>query len=401
MRCEVIPFSDTLWEALAPVWKTLGASDASAFLSVEWVGAWLAAFGPERRPEGLVWRDADGMAVGCALLSVGAARLGPFPVTRAYLNASGVGLGCEHNDVLTVPEHRAAVLDDLVRRVIDEGVDELALVGVREDLWHELGARWPGGLHEGHSSESPFVNLELIRQGGESYLSSLSANTRSQIRRALRLYEDWFGEPQVSNAGSADETRDWFDGLVTLHAERWRERGETGAFADPSIRGFHADLLEGATGPAAPGCFTPEILRVRFGTEVIAYLYYLRYRGRVNLFQSGLAFHDDNRLKPGLVAHALAIKHYLHLGEVEYDFLGGEPDAVRYKRSLATDTRMLAWVELPSPTSKMRVLRGLRVARRRAWSVFRRAHSALDCDSPMSFERKHGPAAISPSEGLE
>jgi hypothetical protein len=42
------------------------------------------------------------------------------------LNASGVRVGCGHHDVLALREHRAPVLDDLVRCVID-GVDELAL----------------------------------------------------------------------------------------------------------------------------------------------------------------------------------------------------------------------------------------------------------------------------------
>lgn len=371
IRCDVIVFSDDFWTFLAPVWMALGASDASAFLSVEWVGAWVAAFGPARRPKGLVWRNADGGAVGCAMLSVGEARLGPFPVTRAYLNASGVGVGCEHNDILALPEYRAAVIDDLVRRIIAEGIDELALVGVREDLWREIEGRWPAKVHEGYLSQSPFVDLKGVRESGDPYLSHLSANTRSQIRRALRLYEDRFGELQVKCAGSPAEMGDWFDGLVTLHTERWRERGETGAFSDPTIRGLHQRLLQAATDPPGSGCLAREILRIRFGDEVIAYLYCLRYRGRVNFYQSGLAYHNDNRLKPGLVAHALAIQHYLRVGEDEYDFLGGEPEAVRYKRSLATGTRMLAWVELPSPTSKMRVLRGLRAVSRRARSAFR------------------------------
>jgi hypothetical protein len=84
MRFEVIAFSYDHWTSLAPVWKTRGASDASALLSVEWVGVWLAAFGPGRRPKSLGWRDADRSAAGCALLTVGAGRLGPFSVRRAY-----------------------------------------------------------------------------------------------------------------------------------------------------------------------------------------------------------------------------------------------------------------------------------------------------------------------------
>lgn len=359
----MIAYGEGLWPSLAPTWGTLAADEPSVFLSCEWVCAWIAAFGHARRPHGVVWRDSDDQPVACVLLSRGPGKVGPVPVRRAFLNASGSGVGCEHNDVLARPEHRQAVLEDLIGLVGEEGVDELALVGVREELFQELWARWPEPAQEGHLSESPYVNLDEVRASGQPYLSLLSSNTRSQIRRAIRLYEDRFGEPEVRAATSVDELCVWFEAMVSLHTERWSALGETGAFGDASVRAFHLSLLERVLQGRAHE-LRPEVVRVSFGAESIAYLYELRYRGRVSFYQSGLAYHDDNRLKPGLVAHALAVEHYLAAGEQEYDFLGGEPEAVRYKRSLATNRRMLAWIELPSPTARMRILRGVRLARR-------------------------------------
>lgn len=373
MRVEVVPFGERLWPTLEPTWRSLGRDETSCFLSASWTEAWLRDFGAARRPLGLVYHDA-GEAVGCALLSFGWVKLGPFPVRRAYLNASGVGVGCEHNDILVRATHRAGVLDDLVRRVLAEGVDELALVGTREGLMRELLARWPGGSHEGHLSDSPYVDLEALRRSGKPYLEALSSNTRSQIRRSTRLYEERFGPPELRRATSPDEAEAWFGEMASLHGATWRERGEEGAFADAAVRAFHLRLLrEGAKGGLSDG-LVAEVLRVRFGDEVVGFLYNLRYRGRVSFYQSGLAYHgDDNRLKPGLVAHALAVDHYLAAGEAEYDFLGGEPASVRYKTSLATDRRVLAWVELPCPSYKMRALRALRHARRRVRAALSRA----------------------------
>ena len=114
-----------------------------------------------------------------------------------------------------------------------------------------------------------------------------------------------------------------------------------------------------------------DLVRIRFGEETIGILFNLRYRRRVNFYQAGLQHYDDNRLKPGLVAHTLAIEHYLVRGESEYDFLGGEPEDVRYKRSLARDVRTLAWIQLQAPTVKMRVLGRLRRVRRRAQAIWR------------------------------
>ncbi|MEQ1855832.1 MAG: GNAT family N-acetyltransferase [Longimicrobiales bacterium] len=252
-----------------------------------------------------------------------------------------------------------------------EAADEFALVGVREELYQELWARWPEPAREGHLSESPFVSLDELRASGESYLSHLSSNTRSQVRRAVRLYGERFGEPEVRAACSSQELYGWFDSMASLHAKRWHGRGKSGAFGDAKIRDFHLGLLKRVFHGQAKE-LRAEILRVSFGAEAIAYLYQLRYRGRVNFYQSGLAYHGDNRLKPGLVAHALAVEHYLTGGESEYDFLGGEPEAVRYKRSLATSRRMLAWIELPSPNAKMRVLRGARLAWRGIRSLLER-----------------------------
>jgi CelD/BcsL family acetyltransferase involved in cellulose biosynthesis len=189
----------------------------------------------------------------------------------------------------------------------------------------------------------------------------------------MRLYAQRFGEPELAVATSGAEVEDWFGEMVTLHAATWRARGESGAFADSTVREFHLGLLRSSVGAAAADGLVAEIIRVRFGSQVTGYLYNLRYRGRVSFYQSGLAYHDDNRLKSGLVAHTLAVEHYLAQGENEYDFLGGEPESVRYKTSLSTDKRMLAWAELPSPTAKMRLLRGLRLARRRARALLQGA----------------------------
>lgn len=366
MHAERLQFGEALWPTLGNFWDVLTVRDPSIFLSPRWTAAWLATFGVVCRPIGILWRNDLGRPAACALLSTRPAHLGPFRITRAYLNASGTGVGCEHNDVLALPEHRAAVLDDLVRIVLESGVDEFALVGVREELFRELLARWPVQAYEGHLSESPFVDLARIRATGMPYQASLSANTRAQIRRSIRLYTERFGELELRVASSREESVEWFGAMVALHEATWRARGERGAFADPEVREFHVRLLDASREPEATDDLVTDVVRVRFGSEVIGYLYNLRYRGRVSFYQSGLVYHGDNRLKPGLVAHALAIEHYLATGAIEYDFLGGEPESVRYKTSLSTGKRMLAWVQLPSPTYKMRAIRMLRLARRRA-----------------------------------
>jgi len=74
-----------------------------------------------------------------------------------------------------------------------------------------------------------------------------------------------------------------------------------------------------------------EMLRASAGGEGFGWLYNFVSRGRVLFYLSGFRAEDDNRLKPGLVSHALAVERHLHSGAQVYDFMGGTN---RYKTSL-------------------------------------------------------------------
>ena len=60
-------------------------------------------------------------------------------------------------------------------------------------------------------------------------------------------------------------------------------------------------------------------------------------------YQSGFAYSEDPREKPGLVCHTLAIDHYARLGMRVYDLLGGDD---RYKKTLAGGGEALHWATL-------------------------------------------------------
>ena len=66
------------------------------------------------------------------------------------------------------------------------------------------------------------------------------------------------------------------------------------------------------------------------------------HHGTVAFYQSGFRYEADNRLKPGLVTHALVIQACLDRGLDVYDFLASEVAGSRYKQSLATDNAKLA-----------------------------------------------------------
>ena len=359
-RC-VLPPGQDLWKDLLPAWiDLLGAAPASAFLSPTWMATWLDHFGSDVDAFGVAW-EVDGAIVGAVVLGTGQGRFGPFRVSRAFLNASGRGAIPEHNEVLALPQHRSAVLDDLVSILRALSRDEVALIGASDHLFREVQSRWPVVGWNGYRSNSPYVDLEKVRAGGDGVLPFLSSNTRAQIRRSVRLYQDRFG-PARLEVEDGPNLLEAFAALVSMHEEVWLARGAGGAFGI-ELRAFHEDLLKRVF--TARRGLEAQIVTLRFGAVAVGRLYHLIFGGRVFFYQSGFNYHEDRRLKPGLVTHLYSIESCLDRGLSEYDFLGGEPSSVRYKSSLSTDSRHLWWAQLPAPSVKMKVLQFLRDGKQR------------------------------------
>ncbi|MBY0422908.1 MAG: GNAT family N-acetyltransferase, partial [Parvularculaceae bacterium] len=105
-----------------------------------------------------------------------------------------------------------------------------------------------------------------------------------------------------------------------------------------------------------------ELLRVSAGAEPFAWLFNFVDRGRVLFNVAGLAFESDNRFKPGLVAHALAIEDHLRRGADVYDFMAGDE---RYKTELGAVGPRFVSLALQRPRVKLRIEDGLRWIRNR------------------------------------
>ena len=171
---------------------------------------------------------------------------------------------------------------------------------------------------------------------------TLSRNTRQQVARARRLYEER-GPLSVEVADTPAARRDAFARLVGLHEAVWQAREQSGAFS-PEVRAFHDALIARPDAPV-------EILTARSGDAAIGALYNLVSTKTVHNYQSGFAGEADNRLKPGLLTHTLAMEHYRARGFSAYDMMAGES---RYKRSLGEARKRLSTIELERPSLRQR-----------------------------------------------
>ncbi|HEX8028162.1 MAG TPA: GNAT family N-acetyltransferase [Vicinamibacterales bacterium] len=348
------------WPKIAPIWDALvrAAPDASFFMSVHWTGTWLEVFGEQLQPQILVF-ESGGEVLGACLLVARSERRGPLTWRRVHFNTAGedeADSACiELNGLLCRAGAEREVVAALWAHLESEDWDEFVIEAAAESstlqCFEDSGARTTKDRYEfvRRSRANHYVCLRDIDKPEIGYERHLSRNTREQVRRSLKLYEQ-SGEIAVESAASAARALEMMSELADLHQRVWTARGRPGVFASARFRTFHSTLIQRAF-PAGH----IQVLRVATATQTIGLLYNFVWRGKVSFYQSGLHYSDDNRFKPGLIAHVLAIQQACASGCGEYDFLAGES---RYKASLANAERTMVWAtwQRPGPKLQLRTL---------------------------------------------
>lgn len=328
-------------EALPPLvelearWRALEVrAEASFFIGWTWMGSWLRATG--MRPELVSVRDAEGEEVGLALLGLGLEqrKIGRHRTLR--LNEAGDAeadrVFIEYNAPLAVREREdevTAALATFLGRRRDWKVMRLSGVSDDSPLVAAIPARRRILVDV---SPAYGVALAAVREATGDYLSLLSSNTRSQIRRALKDHGD--GEVAVTRAGSADELATWLSEMQRLNVGRH----EDNAWESPTFRKFAAEIVQAGLADGSV-----DLLQVTIGGDITGYLLNFVYRDRAMNYQSAFAEPVSQKDKPGLVTHMAAVAHYAARGLGLYSLLAGKD---RYKQSLATGAEELQWWQL-------------------------------------------------------
>ena len=304
-------------EVLGPMWKRLDATGPhSFFLTWTWIGTWLRCLPSPPRVMLLrvTWEDET---VGLSVVAMKRGIRSGVPVTQAWLNSTGdPAYDCitiEHNGFASSgvrTDNLWSALQDWLA-VGSPAADEFILSGVdAEQLLR--GERVPNVESREYGYRAPLANFTTL----EGFTSSLSRNSRQQLRRSIRAYE-CKGPLTVEVARDTQSALTFFAQMRALHIRSWTRRENRHAFSNPFFETFHRSLIRrGVTNGAV------DLLRVSAGDQAIGYLYNFRHSGTVSSYQSG--FDDvDGQLRPGYVCHALAIAHYAAAGMSSYDFLGG------------------------------------------------------------------------------
>ena len=344
-------------DGLQSLWSDLqGRADYSFFQSWSWIEAWLRSSTSHSHSFLLECRLED-RVVGLGVL--GHNKLARHSVfsTQALLVSE---LGMPNCDALTV-EHSGLLIErGLESDVVQHCLEFLSTSEIHWDEFYVSGIERRQACAYVHAAEQVsgiepvirfrrpyfFIDLEELRGTGQSYLETISANTRYQIRRARRLYEE-IGPVRLRIADSLDEAICMFKRLKKLHQHSWIRRGQSGAFLSNFTQNFHDQLIE----LAVPRGHI-QLIEASAGEYHFGYLYNFVMDGVVYNYQSGFLYENDARYKPGLLTHALAIEHNLHCGHKTYDFLMGDQ---RFKRSLTTSEAQMLALVLRRPRLKLQI----------------------------------------------
>jgi Acetyltransferase (GNAT) domain len=201
-----------------------------------------------------------------------------------------------------------------------------------------------------------FVYPKSLTPNGLDYLSTLSANSRQQLRRARRLLEKQHGEVALEDPTDVEQALEWLDALGVLHAKRWPSTNPVEGFNNPTFLIFHQNMIRTLLSQG-----TVRLLRLRAGQKKLAYLYFYHLEGTYSFLMSGVDYEDTTPYKPGMLAHWAAIEKFHLEGAVVYDFLNGEN---RYKESLSNQSYDVKTLLLRRRTlwfSLEQILRALRL----------------------------------------
>jgi len=327
LECNHFSISSNNVEEIKQSWiKLESCAKNSIFTNWNWIYNWLTFINFNAF---LVQVSFNNEIVGLGFLTKNSQKKYGITSKQLWLNRTGDDkkdqIWSEYNDILCTNgmEYaiRSAILDHFEKHLPD--YDELIIGASRNNI-----VQTPHSQkliqHTSWKTSSYSTKLQPDFAEWKTFLQSLSKNSRSQIKRSASLYGG-VNNIQVTSATSETEALTFFHDAGKYHKVRWKT--QKSGFKNPLFVSFHENFIKEnfSTGHV-------DILKVHNNNQTICYLYNLIYKNTVYFYLSGIEYSNDNKLKPGLVAHSLAIARYAKLGYKEYDFMGGEG---RYKNSLS------------------------------------------------------------------
>lgn len=346
MQVDVIDSLDAM-AGLRDNWNAVYDADPTAQLFLSW--DWLSGWFPQLQGPWLVLAARDDRAPGGryqAFLPLRIeTRLSEGGVYRSELKMAGNHVA-DYTGLISTPVAEARAIAAFAQTIRQ-------MRWVRLQLDNFASGRRRLDLLLAHFGKGSFVPTQIDRVGKtdgididicpyidlpgdwETYLATLSANTRQKIRRMLRATEAADGDLRVTHASPQTVERD-VDLLLKFWDIKWRPR--KGPLTDGLVRSNRSMLLDSFRRGLLflpvlwSGARPVAALAILVDPRKRSYLFYMS--GRDETFDGP---------PPGVILHGSSIRHAIASGIVRYDFLRGDE---RYKYSFGVKEARIAYVTI-------------------------------------------------------
>lgn len=304
------------------------------FTTSFWIISWLESL---PTPPQVFYFCKDEKVIGIALLNITQShKLLPMH-TKAWLNQMGDMQSdqswIEFNKVYCHPEDQAACSEALAEHLLGNNVVYELFVSMTTELtlWSSIAEKLNKAIDK--KTITGFRRHLGNCCTAEKIIETLSKNSRSQLRRAIKKTQSELGPIELSVA-SDSQTEAYLAELAQLHIKQWEKTKEGSGFKNSIFTAQHDYLLKHASEFIT-------LLKVTAGETILGYTYNFTWQDTVYFYCSGVNHeiysgenHSNTHLKPGYVLHLYAMAYFAEKGFTTYDFLGGDS---QYKRTLANE----------------------------------------------------------------
>jgi hypothetical protein len=318
-------------EELSHKWVALkGNSNSSVFVAWCWVKQWLAQKNLTTNNCLCVEVKLGQDTVGLALFGIKTKRIfWGLSFNQYFLHKSGNikedQTWIEHNTFLVHKDYEQQLTNEISQELTNiVQIDDIKIGLSSPHFVDTLNLAGFKGRTE-LSSQGYLANLAGYSTL-DDYLASLSKNTRSHIKRSIKLLNEQ-SPLRLTLATNASDKHEVLKNIAELHRIKWRSTVYGSGFDNPCFYQFHQELIQ--EDHSAQNC---KLYTLYQDDVALGHVYLLTQGERWTFYLSALNFNADNRIKVGLVIHSLIIEQAIKQGIVVYDFLAGE---AQYKNSLS------------------------------------------------------------------
>ncbi|WPL17638.1 Protein involved in cellulose biosynthesis (CelD) [Thiorhodovibrio winogradskyi] len=328
---------DQLEHTWLSIQKTV--EDIPFFLTWTWISCWLDTYKPHFLQVTAYFQETP-VCIGLLTLSH-ITRRNLIRSRQLRLHQTGIPsqdqIWIEYNDFLAARTHRhAAVTACLLKLETLPDWDEMIISMMPRARSIQLDPYYPH-IRRPLNSPAYGISLHQFERDPARFLPTLSTNTRYQINKSARIYEQAHGSLSLEIADTQTMAIDFFHLAGQHHKTRWPDSG----FKNTEFVQFHERLIR-----ATHASKQTRLMRISAGDQLIGVLYFLLDSKIAYFYLQGLNYGKDPKLKPGLLSHSLAIQHFIAQGIRVYDFMGGHS---QYKLQLGSFTQQLDMVLIQRP----------------------------------------------------